>query len=174
MSKISLDGYFHPYIHDYDTIEGMIDYGGYYGRMLPKMLPILLEELNSAGRTTISRLLQFLHNADKKEECKTMFGFANYKFTIRCPQQKLAELLELTQPYLAKGLKNLEQNGIIIQKHGLIYINPLVYNQNTTYSLENLREFNVKLTIPEDNNKKQNNKTTREKVKQEDLMNIGY
>lgn len=131
------------------TVAGILDYGedegGYYARMHPKMLPIILEDLNTNGRFVLSRLLQLLNNKDR-DRCVKLFDYAAYRYIIQSTQTQLSELLNLKQSTISKGLKDLEEHGIIIKKPGgVIVINPLVYNRDIIYDIRCLQEFGLTL-----------------------------
>lgn len=155
VNKAEYDGYYRQdNKYDSHTVAGILDYGedegGYYARMHPKMLPIILEELNTNGRFVLSRLLQLLNNKDR-DKCVKLFDYAAYRYIIQSTQTQLSELLNLKQSTISKGLKDLEEHGIIIKKPGgVIIINPLVYNRDIIYDIRCLQEFG--LTLKKDSN----------------------
>ena len=181
MAKFDNEGMFHPYENSWDTVRGILDYGEgvYFGKMSPKVLSIILEDLNKPAQVVINRILQLL-NSDTQDEsnCKPLIGHQGYKFTIECTQEKLAKILNLKQPYLAKALKELKKHKLIIQKRGVIFINPLLYNKNELYSLEVIKEFGL-FVKPFDINNNYKNKSTgnvvRKKVDKNNIrQDIGF
>lgn len=154
--------------YDMYTVQGTLDYGGYFGRMHKKMLPIILEELNNSGRVVLSRILQIL-TTKSAEECKELIGFSGYRYIIQSTQARLSVILNLKQQYISEGLNNLEEHGIIIRKAGgVILINPLVYCKDSIYDIRCLQEF--KIDIQQDKkgkikaiNSKTNGDVTRKK-----------
>lgn len=137
--------------YDMYTVQGMLDYGegGYFGRMHPKMLPIILEELSTSGRIVLSRLLQLLTTKDN-EECKSLVGFAGYRYIIQSSQKNLGDILQLKQQYISNGLDDLEKHGIILRKDsGIILINPLVYSKDSIFDVRCLQEFGITLQTDE-------------------------
>lgn len=131
--------------YDMYTVEGTLDYGGYFGRMHPKMLPIILEELNNSGRVVLSRILQLL-TTKSTEECKNLIGFSGYKYIVQGSQATLSKILGLKQQYISNGLDNLVEHGIVIRKSGgIIMINPLVYCKDSIYDVRCLMEFGLEL-----------------------------
>ena len=177
MAKFDSEGMFHPYENSWDTVRGILDYGEgvYFGKMSPKVLSIILEELNKPAQVVINRILQLL-NSDTQDEstCKSLIGHQGYKYTIECTQEKLAKILNLKQPYLAKGLKELKEHKLIIQKRGVIFINPLLYNKNELYSLAVIKEFGLFVKPFDINNNYKNKSTGNVTRKKVDKNNIRY
>lgn len=78
----------------------------------------------------------------------------------------------MKQPYLAKALKELKEHKLIIQKRGVIFINPLLYNKNELYSLEVIKEFGL-FVKPFDINNNYKNKSTGNVIRKKvDKANI--
>lgn len=77
MAKFDNEGMFHPYENSWDTVKGILDYGEgvFFGKMSPKVLNIILEDLNKPAQVVINRILQLL-NSDTQDEsiCKPLIG----------------------------------------------------------------------------------------------------
>lgn len=133
-----VEGMYHPYPkNSWDTVKGeLIDKTEqFYCKISPRVFEIILEDLDKQSRVVLSRIIKLLNKdipydeEGKKQEsiCKSLIGHQGYKYTIECTYEKLSELLDLRRPFVTKGLKNLKEHSLIIQKRGLIYIYKSIY-----------------------------------------------
>lgn len=166
--------YYRPYDNDFYTVKGTLDYGGYFGRMHPKMRHIMLVELNTSGRLVLDGILTIL-TEKPKEECEKLIGTQGYRYIIFSTQKNLSTILKLDSSVVSRGLDNLEAHGIIKRKiGGAIIINPLVYCKDSTYDIRCLEEFKLEFVENKKDTKKSKSNKDGETVsrKKQDMSKV--
>lgn len=104
---------------------------------------IILTLLSAKGeaRTAIKGILNILNN--DKIDHKSVLGESKYRYMIKCTQNKLADLIGVDRGNFTRGIKQLIDLNLVCKEDGVIYINPLLPNQNMIVDKRTLDKFNI-------------------------------
>ena len=104
---------------------------------------IILTLLSAKGeaRTAIKGILNILNN--DKVDHKSILGESKYRYMIKCTQNKLADLIGVDRGNFTRGIKQLIDINLVYKEDGVIYINPLLPNQNMIVDKRTLDKFNI-------------------------------
>ncbi len=104
---------------------------------------IILTLLSAKGeaRTAIKGILSVLN--DDTIDHKSLLGESKYRYMIKCTQNKLADIIGVDRGNFARGIKQLVDLNLVYKENSIIYINPLLPNQNMIVDKRTLDKFNI-------------------------------
>lgn len=101
----------------------------------------VLLSLKGEARTALRGMLDILD--DDTIDHKEVIGVSKYRYMFKCTQNKLADLIKVDRGNFARGIKQLTELNLVYKEDGIIYINPLLPNQNKIVDIRTLDKFGI-------------------------------
>ena len=142
MSKSKNKQYKNPNMVKYEDVLTKKDFG-WFCRAYYKHIQLLIS-LSKPAQKVIVGILGILEESSN-DKIKEKIGFMPWEGKFNMTQSDFAREFNLDRRYVSKGIKELKENNILVEKDSIFYLNPIFFSHQDCYSKETLEIFSLSI-----------------------------